>query len=91
MAMIINKLGRLDEAVRCYKKAIKLKPSFNEAYLQLALTKNDLDEAEANYKKVIELKPDLAEAHNNLGMHNKRAGRLDEAEASYKKAIELKT
>ena len=93
MAVIINKLGRLDEAVRYYKKAIELKPSFNEAYFNLANTSyeiNDLNKAEASYKKVIELKPDLAEAHNNLGMTVNKMGRLDEAEACYKKAIELK-
>ena len=91
--MIINKLGRLDEAVRYYKKAIELKPSFNEAHFNLANTSyelNDLNKAEASYKKVIELKPDLAEAHNNLGMTVNKMGRLDEAEACYKKAIELK-
>ena len=54
-------LGKLDEAIEAYKKAITIKPDYAEAHynMGIALTdKGKLDEALEACKKAISIKPD---------------------------------
>ncbi len=63
-------LGRLDEALASYKKAISLKPDFAIAHNNMGNTlKNQgkLDEAIEAYNKALSIKPDYAEAYYNFG------------------------
>jgi len=62
-------LGRLDQAVASYSKALRIKPDYAEAYGNLgnaliALGKHE--QAIASYTKALQINPDYAEAHNNL-------------------------
>tara|TARA_B100001057_G_scaffold343690_1_gene344610 strand:+ start:952 stop:1503 length:552 start_codon:yes stop_codon:yes gene_type:complete len=58
-------LGKLDEAIKAYKKAISIKRNYAEAYsnMGVALQSNRrLMEAIDAYEKAISIKPDYAEA-----------------------------
>ena len=86
-------LGRLDQAVARYTKALQIKPDFAEAHNNLgnalkALGKHE--EAIASYTKTLQIKPDFAEAHNNLGIALSELGMHEEAIASHTKALQIK-
>ena len=65
----LKELGRFDDALASYTKAIALKPDFAEAHSNLGVTLQELgrlDDALASYNKAIALKPDYDEAYYNL-------------------------
>ena len=67
LGIVMQELGRLDEAEAIYKKAITLKPD-HKAHNNLGIVMQELgrlDEAEASYKKAVTLKPDFIEAIKN--------------------------
>ena len=67
LGIVMQDLGKLDEAGTVYKKAISLKPD-HKAHNNLGIVMQDLgrlDEAEANYKKAIAMKPDFIQAIKN--------------------------
>ncbi len=67
LGIVMQDLGKLDEAETVYKKAITLKPD-HKAHNNLGIVMQDLrrlDEAEANYKKAIAMKPDFVQAIKN--------------------------
>ena len=85
-------LGRYDEAVEAYKKAVELDPDdaypwngLGEVYRHLGR----YDEAIKAYQKAIELDANYAYPWNNLGNVHAALGRYDEAIKAYQKAIEL--
>jgi hypothetical protein len=93
LGITLQELGRLEEAVASYRKAIALIPDYAEAHYNLGNTLQELGrskDAEASYRKAIAFKPDYAEAHSNLGITLRELGRSKHAEASYRKAIALK-
>ena len=62
-------LGKLDEAIEAYTKALAIKPDLAEAYSNMGTALQDQgkrDEAIEAYTKAISIKPDL-EAYNNMG------------------------
>jgi len=84
--------GKLDDAIKEYQEAIRIKPDDACAHCRLGTayrSKRELDSAIAAYKKAIEMKPDCAEAHDNLGHAYRDKGMLDDAIAAYKEAIRL--
>ena len=63
-----------------FKKALKLKPDYAEAYNNLGIVLKDLGDLEAaiiNYEKAIEIKPNYAEAYNSKGVALKEKGEID--------------
>ena len=85
-------LGRHDEAIAEFKRAIELDPSFAHPHNGLGSVYRDLgrhDEAIAEYRRAIELDPTGAYPHNGLGNVYRDLGRHDEAMAAYQRAIEL--
>ena len=86
-------LGKLDEAVVSYRKALAIKPDFVAVHNNHGIALQDLgklDEAVVSYRKALTIKPDFAKAHNNLGTALKGLGKLDEAVASYRKTLAIK-
>ena len=62
--------ARLSDAVSYYKQAVRIKPDYVEAYVNLANTlkdKGDLDDSVENYKQAIKYQPDNADAYSNMG------------------------
>ena len=92
-AVINNALGKYEVAVEGYRRAITLKPDFEQAYSNLGISLYRLGKYQESItacNKAIELRPDFAEAHSNLGLSLKSLLRHEEAIASFKKAIHFK-
>jgi tetratricopeptide (TPR) repeat protein len=84
-------LGRLDEAMVQYQKALALWPECAEArggVANILFQNGEVPEAISEYQKVLEIKNDFPEAHYNLGYCYAQVGRLDEAIAQYQSALE---
>jgi Flp pilus assembly protein TadD len=61
----------VNEAVREYKEAIRLKPDFAEAHSNLGVAYKELgdfDSAIREYRIAIRLKPGFQQAHSNLAI-----------------------
>ncbi len=90
--VILQDLGKLQEAELSYRKAIQIKPDFADAHSNLGSILQDLgklQEAELSLRKAIELNPNFANAHSNLGNILNDLDKLQEAELSLRKAIKL--
>jgi tetratricopeptide (TPR) repeat protein/SAM-dependent methyltransferase len=93
LANALKALGRLDDAVASYGRALAIKPDFAEAHYNLGVALKGLGKIEgaaASYRRALEINPAYAEAHNNLGIALQALGRLDDAIASYRRALKIK-
>jgi protein O-mannosyl-transferase len=85
--------GQIDEAIRQYQQAIRLKPHDAEAHNNLGyalLREGQMDEAIRQFQEASRLRPDDAEAHNGLGNALAGKGQTDEAIRQYQQALRLK-
>jgi hypothetical protein len=85
-------LGKNQDAISSFDKAIALKAHFPEAYLNLAAAyrgERRLTEALRSIQKAIDQKPDYAQAHSNQGNIYQDLHQLEAAIASFDKAISL--
>jgi protein O-mannosyl-transferase len=85
--------GQIDEAIRHYEEAVRLKPDHPSAHINLGAAlndKGDTDEAIRQYQEALRLKPDHDQAHNNLGIALGRKGQTGEAIRQFQEAIRLK-
>ena len=96
LALIYDYVGRVDEAEKEYRKAIRINPTLAEAHNNLGLLLENLkqyEEAEKEYRKAIELKNDLPDkgalVYNNLGVLLRHLKRLEEAEKEFREAIRI--
>ena len=74
-----SKLGRSEEALARYRRAIEIDPEYAEAHNNLGLLLDELDdrpEAAAHFRKVLEIDPKNVQAHNNLGVLSDEAGHV---------------
>ncbi|MEG4282183.1 CHAT domain-containing protein, partial [Microcoleus sp. A006_D1] len=86
-------LGKYEEAIASYDKALEIKPDKHEAWYNRGIALRNLgkyEEAIASYDKALEIKPDKHEAWNNRGLALYKLGKFEEAIASYDKALEFK-
>jgi protein O-GlcNAc transferase len=93
MGNTFQELGKLDDAVSSYQKAISLNPNYVEAHNNLGHTlqkQGRPDEAAISYQRMLELRPNSAETYNNLGVSFHSQGKLDEATVNFHRAIKLK-
>ncbi len=85
-------LGRAEEALASYDRALAVKPDNPEALNNRGdALKNlgRLEEAVASYDEAVTLKPDYADAHYKRGNALMKLGRAQKALASYVKALEI--
>ena len=92
-------MGRLDDAIRDFTKALELDPNLEDAHYNLATTCYDLGcerlkegnwpEAIANFTKVIEHAPGTADAYVYRGVAYTQMEKFDEARRDFKKAREI--
>jgi protein O-GlcNAc transferase len=93
MGYSFHQLGRYQEALASYDRAVSLKPNYAEAYNDRGNTLLSLHrpaEALASYDRALALKPNFAEFQNNRGNALIQMRRQAEALASYDRAIVLK-
>jgi len=85
-------LGFTDEAIGCYKEALRINPNLAMPHNNLGNTykaRGQVDEAIAEYKEALRINPNSAVAHNNLGIVYKAKGALDSAMREYKEALRI--
>jgi len=89
----LRAIGRLEDAIRCYEKAIAIRPDYHEAYNSLGNTLRSLDrheEAFTQYAKAVTIKPDYVDARINHGDALAELQRDEEAIAVYDDALALR-
>lgn len=77
-----QKFGRIDDAERAYREALRKDPLFPPVQLQmglLAVRRLDTQEAVDNFKKVLERDPTNGDAHYYLGMIDLELGKAADA------------
>jgi len=90
LGSVLEALGRPEEAVGSYLRALAIRPEYAKARYNLGNVYKDLgrlDEAEAHYRKALALRPDYVDALVNCGITLKDRGRLEAAEACARRAI----
>jgi tetratricopeptide (TPR) repeat protein len=83
----------LDEQIRFYSQAIRLKPDYASAFNNRGVAlknKADLEEALNDFNDAIRLDPKLPEALYNRGLTRKAKGDIENALRDYDEAIRLK-
>jgi tetratricopeptide (TPR) repeat protein len=98
-AVAFNNLGeaykglkRLDEAERCYRKALELNPGFAEVCSNLGNALKELgrgEEAVQVYRQALAINPKFTLVHYNLANVLQDLGELDEAETCLVQALAL--
>ncbi|MGA2507112.1 MAG: tetratricopeptide repeat protein [Chitinispirillaceae bacterium] len=92
LGLIMNRIGRTDEAVAFYRKALEINPLSAESCYNLGtlLAKTgQVDEATLYCRKAIAINPNHVEAYNNLGNILMQTGQMNEAVGCYRKALEI--
>lgn len=90
--LVLQAMGREDEARACYDAALRLDSQMPEALNNLAaleLNSGGLAEAEALFRKAIRVAPDFAQCMGNLGDCLRRQGKFAEAHRVITCALEL--
>ncbi len=89
----LDDLGRYEEAIASFDKAIEFEPDFHEAWNNRGAALGYLERYEeviASCDKAIEFEPDFHEAWSNRGNALRNLERYEEVIASYDKALEVK-
>jgi tetratricopeptide (TPR) repeat protein len=90
---LLADVGRTEEALAAYRRALELDPQLAKAHYNLGLTQLSLgqgEEAKGSFREAIALQPDYPEAHTNLGVVLASQGAVDEALEHYRTAVELR-
>jgi Flp pilus assembly protein TadD len=85
--------GRVDEAIRAYRRALKLRPDYVGAHAELGhlfVRRRRLAAAAAHYRKAIAVRPAPAEDLNNLGNVLAQQGNLVAARRHLEEALRLR-
>jgi len=85
--------NNIDQAVKYYLEAIRIRPKDPEAHNNLAaifVEQNKLDDAVAYFRKAVEIKPAYADAYYNLGRALQQQGKFNEAIKYLKKNQQLR-
>lgn len=84
--------GRLDDAIREYREAIRLAPWLADAHNNLGaahMAQGRVEEAMREYEEALRMDPRLAGAHNNLGAALLTRGDVPAAISSHLEALRL--
>jgi tetratricopeptide (TPR) repeat protein len=92
LGVTLISLDRNDEASENLQAALRLDPTYEEAYFNLALIKQKTDRraAESLFLEALEADPDYADAHRELGWLLNEAEPSARAEYHLRRAVELK-
>jgi tetratricopeptide (TPR) repeat protein len=90
--LALRSLGRLDDALQSYDRALTIEPDNAEALNNRGLLLHELqrfDGALESYDRALAVRSDFAQALNNRGNTLQALERLEEAVASYDRALAL--
>ncbi|MFC1813271.1 tetratricopeptide repeat protein [Thermodesulfobacteriota bacterium] len=90
LGAILDKQGRIDEAIRRYYESLRIRPDYETAHYNIGnilIKQGHIEEAIGHYLAALRIEPDYADAHNNLGIALSNQGRLDEAIGHYLEAL----
>lgn len=74
MASVLQQQGKLTEALMHYKEAIRIQPTFADAYSNMGNTLKEMQDIQAAlqcYSRAITINPGFADAHSNLASIHK--------------------
>jgi tetratricopeptide (TPR) repeat protein len=89
----LYRLGRYEEAISSYDRAIEINPDLHEVWYNLGVSLSNLGryaDAIASYDRAIAINPDYHEFWSNRGVSLGNLGRYADAIASHDRAIEIK-
>jgi len=92
LALVAQRRGRLDEAERLLRDAVRRAPAFVPSYLNLADLHRERGQdtlAEPILRGIVAQSPDSADAQHALGLLLVRTGRVDEAMGHLERAVAL--
>lgn len=89
----LARMGRVEEAIIQYDKALQLQPNNPEAHNNLGnalAIQGKVNEAIVQYKTALKLQPDYIKAHFNIGAAYSELGKYKEAVFHYSEVLRLK-
>ena len=92
-ALIATEQENSDEEARCYEEALRLRPDYPEAHVNLAIVlraQGRQGEAAAHYQEALRLRADYPEAHYNYGAMLEARGSPAGALEHYREALRLR-
>ena len=92
LASALRQLGRIDDAIACFRRALAKHPKVAEVWFNLGnaqSAKGDTAAAAESYRRALALKPDMGPACFNLGNILRDGGQFDAAEDAYRRALGL--
>ncbi|MGP8200890.1 MAG: tetratricopeptide repeat protein [Limisphaerales bacterium] len=91
-AEALSQIGRVDEAIAWFQKAVQIKPDYWQAHYNLGIMlrgRGRMDEALVQFRKAAQCDPGKEDAHYQLGNTFRDKGEMDNAIAEYQKALEI--
>lgn len=92
-ASLQRKLGKQEEALRYYRKAVDADSEFFQGWVnlgQVALELGRTSQAVSAIKRSLEIQPDSSYAWHLLGNARRNQGHLEAAELAFRRVVELK-
>jgi len=92
LAMCMQAMGKLDEAIRAYRKALEIEPDNADGHnnLGLLLVENGMpEEAIRSYRRAVRIRPGFGFAHYNLGLAFEALEQWSEAADCHRRALEI--
>jgi len=85
-------MGKIDDAISCYREAIKLKPELIDAHINLGVLlqkKGELNQALICHQTALKLDSTCFDAYNNLGLTLRALGHTSQAITCLGKALQV--
>ena len=92
IAIFLEKLGFVDEAIEHYQQIVRINPDLAKAHYNLGTlygAQNRLEQSIAAFRQALRINPTFAEAHANLAVAFSKQGLLGDAEAAYRRALAI--
>lgn len=93
LGVVLARQGRIAEAIRRYRQALRIKPDFAEAHNNLGyllVGQGRIEEAVRHCSEALRIRPKYAEAHNNLGIAFATQGKIREAIRQFAAAVRIR-
>ena len=93
LAIVLKRLGHLDESIAASRRAIGIQPANFEAYNSLGnclREQRKLPEAVAAYRQAISIQPQAAEVYRNLGIALQEQREFEQATEALRHAVKLR-